>query len=564
MRCPNCGLELSTAGGCEECGWVGELASPEQQARPVFAVGQTIADHFIVVEATDTTLAHAIHLYLAEDQRSGGQVTIKVATSGTPAAQWLVREYEIVHSLSNVAAPQALDLIDREGSTLLVVQHLGGCLLNQAWSAEGVTEAKRLEWLVQLCNVLSALHAQDIVCLAVHPEQLVVTANQEVALPDLSHARRLPIDPADRLAGFEYYSAPEVFLASQEVNPRADIYGFGATWYSLLVGKPLGMEHFEEMFFVKPPLEFVPDLVPATNRTVVKAMQRSAARRQKSMLYVKDALEEIKKQLDRQPSPTVGVYSDTGLVRDANEDSSLVEEFLIGDQGTSVRCGLYMISDGMGGEAGGAVASQLVTKVIAEAVMPRLRSYSLQHVGEDLSGEVGLLLEDAVNRASTTVYERARAEPLLKRMGATAVIAVVLDRQLYVANVGDSRAYGISQDAITQLTRDHTVIAQLIERGELDARQAHSHPAQGELTRNIGAKPRTDTDLCHRELNAGDTVLLCCDGLTDVVEEHEIKNIVLSSPTYQAACHRLVNLAISRGGPDNITVMVTGLGGGSQ
>jgi protein phosphatase len=564
MKCPNCEAELSSEGICEECGWIGSPLSSEQLKWPELSAGCLIAGRFGITEALDTTPGHKVRVYLAEDQRDGQMVKVKEALSGTPAAEGLRREHDILRAFSHSAVPKALDLVDAERSVFLMLQHLVGVPLSEAWQVDDVTEAQRLDWLIQLCDALNELHSQDIVYLAVHPERLLITEDQRLVLADFSQARRLPISADDRLIGFEYYSAPEVFLAPKEVDIRADIYGLGATWYALLLGKPLGSEEFEEMFFAKPPIELLPDLLPATNRTIAKAMQRLPKHRHKSVLYLRDALEEIKEQLGREPSPTVGVYSDTGLVRDANEDHYLVEEFRIGDEDIAIRCGFYLISDGMGGEAGGVIASRLTTQAMAEVILPNLKSYHLREIGQDLSEQIQPLLENAINKACTAVYNRAQEDPLLLRMGATVVAAVLLGRQLYVANVGDSRAYLVNQDGITQLTRDHTVIAELIEQGDLDKEKARDHPAQGQLTRNIGAKPEVEAHFCHRELNPGDVVLLCSDGLTDVVEDDEIQRIVIETPTRQEACHQLINLANDRGSPDNITVILTGFNRGEE
>jgi protein phosphatase len=146
-------------------------------------------------------------------------------------------------------------------------------------------------------------------------------------------------------------------------------------------------------------------------------------------------------------------------------------------------------------------------------------------------------------------------------MGATVVLAVLIKHHVFVANVGDSRAYVLTSDGIQQITHDHTVVASLIEQGKLTKQEAPKHPAHGQLTRNIGDKPTVDAFLAHFHLSPGDVLLLCCDGLTDVVEEVETSRIIMEAPTRQEACHRLVNLANSRGGPDNITVVLMGCPG---
>lgn len=566
MKCPNCGMEVPAGDCCGECGWAGPATGPAGTEWPERPAGYVVGERFVITDRSDTAPDAGVRWYRGRDMGDGQTVLIKEATA--EGAGQLQREYEILTALSHPAVPRALALVPGDGSLFLVLQDTSGAPLARAWRREGVTEAERLDWLAQLCDALAEIHAHDVVYLAVHPERLLVTEGGRLILADFSLARRLPIDPRDRLVACDPYSAPEVFLSPGEVDGQADVYGLGATWYSLLLGKPLGAEHFEEMFFPRPPLDFLPDLLPAVNRIVVKAMQRSRGRRYRSVLQLRDALEEVKLELGRDRPAGWGACSDTGIARHANEDSYLVEEFRAGAE-ESVPCRLCVVADGMGGEAGGATASRMTVRELAEAVEPAVRAIPLgSGAGEDgVPGPdpatVQALLGEALNRASAAVYERARQDPSLSRMGATAVVALIVGRQLFVANVGDSRAYLINGEGICRLSRDHTVIAELIERGELDEREARTHPARGQLTRNIGARPRVEAHFCHRRLEPGDMVLLCSDGLPEVVDESEIQRTVLEAEDFHLACQRLVNLANGRGGPDNVTVVITGGVGGA-
>jgi protein phosphatase len=534
----------------------------DAQDWPEIPAGGLVAARFLIKEPLLSIQGHPTRHYLAEDQETGRPILVREALSSSSTADALRREFDILRSLAGPAYPQVVDLVEAGLSTFLVQRHLQGIPLAEAWSRDTVSLAQRLDWLIQLCDALNELHTQEIVYLNVHPHRLLVTDEQRLVLADFSQARRLPIPAEERLVAPDVYSAAEILRSPGEVTYAADIYGFGATWYALLLGKPPGPEQFEGMLLVKPPVESLPDLLPAINRVIVKAMQRLPQRRHKSMHYVRDSLREIQEQLTREPSPAVGVYSDTGIARDANEDSHLVEEFTIGDDRIRVRCGLYLISDGMGGEAGGAVASQMTAERIGGVLLPKVKGLSLREIGQDLSDILKPLFQDAANQACAAVHNRAQEDALLRKMGATTVSAVLLGSHLYVANVGDSRAYLINASDILRLSRDHTVVGQLIERGELTEEKSHDHPAQGQLTRNIGARPTVEVDFQHRELKPGDLVLLCCDGLTDVVHDEEIREEALSGHPYQRICEQLVNLANGRGGPDNVTIILTSFEGG--
>lgn len=527
------------------------VAQPECEALPV---GYAIGDGVIITEVLEA-LPGQIRQYLAQREVDDKTLYVRAALPNTAAASALRREHNILCALTAAGLEATSECWETVTHIFLLREALAGAPLSEAWHATGISETQHLDWLIQLCDTLAKLHAQDIVYLAVHPESLRIM-NGRLVLADFSCARQLPLAADVRLTSFEYYSAPEISLAPQQVSPSTDIYGFGATWYALLLNTPLDQEHFESPFFVKPPLDFLPELAPGVNRIIYKALQRLPEQRHKSVWYVRDALVELQAQSQVQVYPTVGACSDTGMVRDANEDTHLVEEYTIGESAKALRCGFYLISDGMGGEAGGVIASQLTAHEVAAATLPVLRAYTFQETERDLSKQIMPLLQEAINRASASVYQRAREESRLRRMGATVVVAVLLGQQLFVANVGDSRAYLINQGGSVRLTQDHTVVAELIARGELDLQDARKHPARGQLTRNIGGRPNTEAHFCQRELQPGDKLLLCCDGLTDVLEDTEIARIVLDTPEPQEACQRLVNEANLRGGPDNISVIL--------
>jgi PPM family protein phosphatase len=226
-----------------------------------------------------------------------------------------------------------------------------------------------------------------------------------------------------------------------------------------------------------------------------------------------------------------GVATDIGRVRDGNEDSFLIEP------------PLYAVADGMGGHRGGEVASQLALETVEQ----------LFRRGEGTLGE-------QIREANRAVFERSAEDHSVAGMGTTLTAALVRDGELHLAHVGDSRAYLSRAGALRQLTRDHTLIDRMIRAGEISAAEAEAHPHRNVLTRSVGTEPDVSVDEEDIGLLDGDRLLLCSDGLTNMVTEDVIQAILESTPTNpQEAAERLVRAANRAGGVDNITVVVLDL-----
>jgi len=262
---------------------------------------------------------------------------------------------------------------------------------------------------------------------------------------------------------------------------------------------------------------------------------------------VPDPLAQGRKEAQELASPQevdlVAVkLSDTGRVRPHNED--YVDYFVPPDPQQRARKGaIYLVADGMGGHQAGEVASR-------GAVELAIRGYY-----DDPSRDVGKSLVRAIQAANQQLHTQAQADHSKSGMGTTLVAAVVLGYKVYVANVGDSRAYLINSRSITQITEDHSWVEEQVRAGLLTHEQAKKHPQRNLVTRALGSKPAVDVDLFEGELSRGDTLLLCSDGLTGRVEDHEVAAIVRQhSP--REAIRILVDTANERGGNDNITVLI--------
>jgi PPM family protein phosphatase len=227
--------------------------------------------------------------------------------------------------------------------------------------------------------------------------------------------------------------------------------------------------------------------------------------------------------------------TDVGMVRSGNEDSLF--------SGRTV----FAVADGLGGHQGGEVAS-------ATAVEPLAALDGREFADPDAAAQA---LASAIRAGNAAILERAAGTPDLWGMGTTVTAAAVAgDRFLQLAHVGDSRAYLLRDGTLDQLTTDHTVVGELVRRGRLTPEQAAIHPERSILTRAVGLDPNLPVDTPDPlELQPGDQVLLCSDGLTEPVPDAAIAQL-LATPDGDAACRALIDAANTAGGPDNITVVL--------
>ena len=243
-----------------------------------------------------------------------------------------------------------------------------------------------------------------------------------------------------------------------------------------------------------------------------------------------------------------GARTDLGRVRKNNEDCYQIEPSL----------NLYVLSDGMGGEAHGEVASNLAVQTIVTHCQQAENSRATPIFGEpqpDVSERTNRLAS-AIHLANRKVFETAAANPEQKGMGATIVAAWIDGQKLSLAHVGDSRAYLLRAGSLDQLTADHSLVAEKVRIGILTPQEADASELQSVLTRAVGTNADVQVDADEQMLLVGDSLLLCSDGLTRMVTDPEIASTLLTSTSAQEAADRLVDLANENGGVDNVSVIV--------
>ena len=228
------------------------------------------------------------------------------------------------------------------------------------------------------------------------------------------------------------------------------------------------------------------------------------------------------------------VVTNVGLVRENNEDAVFCD----------LERQVFIVADGMGGCAAGEVASTLAVETVSQL---------LSEKSEESPEET---LRNAVYQANNRIFEIAQKNPQYAGMGTTITVSWILGNRVYLAHVGDSRAYLIRNKEITSLTKDHSFVGELMREGGLTEEQAMVHPQKNILTRALGCNPLVEADVFQVPFLLGDYLFLCTDGMSNLVNSEDILSIINSGNNIKTTVQRLVNLALERGGHDNITAIL--------
>ena len=318
-----------------------------------------------------------------------------------------------------------------------------------------------------------------------------------------------------------------------------DVLSLAASLFVLLTGKA-----------------FTPDAVvspPGLDRTFRHTFTGKITTASQFADQLRDVISEIRRPTSY--DVRVGRLSDVGHVRQINEDSLLTMEVGRVHRSIGTPIGLYAVADGMGGHSAGDVASGLAVSRLAQHAAETLLPANLDD--QDHNFDVAAWLREAVSLANKTVHEQRQLAGT--NMGTTLVMAFIVAGRAHLANVGDSRAYLINHTSLKQLTVDHSLVQRLIDTKQLTAEEARTYPQRNVIYKNLGDRANVEPDIIQVDLQPGDQLLLCSDGLSGYVEDTVIGDIIRSASSPQAACRRLIDAANANGGPDNITAILVQL-----
>lgn len=237
--------------------------------------------------------------------------------------------------------------------------------------------------------------------------------------------------------------------------------------------------------------------------------------------------------------------TDRGRLRESNEDCCLAKQL----GGYT----LLILADGMGGHKGGAIASRKAIEAISEKLEKRLTE-------KMLPGQIMLLLSEVLEYANREILALSQSDSGLVGMGTTCDVCVISKSTAYIAHIGDSRVYKITKGgSIRRLTKDHSLVEYMVESGTITPEEAVHHPQKNVILRALGTANQIEVDISHEKIAAGDALLLCSDGLTNMLDEEIISQTVSKENSPEDSAKRLVQLANDAGGADNITVIIAKL-----
>jgi serine/threonine protein phosphatase PrpC len=247
-----------------------------------------------------------------------------------------------------------------------------------------------------------------------------------------------------------------------------------------------------------------------------------------------------------------GRATDQGLKRDHNEDCS--EGWIYSHNGGTV-LGLFVVADGLGGQDSGEVASRMAVDVLWQTIKSSFWEPAISHQAPNLAPEEAL--RQAVLAANDAVY-RARQEQK-SQMSSTVTAALLVDETAHIANVGDSRTYVFTTQGLRRITKDHSLVQRLVDTGQIKPEEIYTHPRRNLIYQSVGDRAEVQVDLYHQDLGTDDRLVLCSDGLWEMVHDDGLEEVLLAESDPQRACDRLVVNANLAGGEDNISVIIVQL-----
>jgi protein phosphatase len=245
-------------------------------------------------------------------------------------------------------------------------------------------------------------------------------------------------------------------------------------------------------------------------------------------------------------SRKIGMLTDVGRTRKIDEDSILAADLSFGVNSESSKFLLLAVADGMGGHAKGEEASKIALNAISRSVIPDLLSDT----------PFTELLEKGIQNANQDILDYTTKHPESRGMGTTSVCAIVKGNEVNLANVGDSRAYVISDDEIRRVTKDHSYVQSLVDAGKITEEESREHPQKNVIERAVGIDTSIEADTMRLTLDSDESLLLCCDGVIAHLPDDDIHKIIRDSSDPQTACQKIVDMTNERGGSDNISLII--------
>jgi protein phosphatase len=495
--------------------------------------------------------------------------TVEATGPAWPSVAW---EAALLEKVNHPSVPRVIEYFVDGGFEYLIEEAPQGRSLWDAWDDPNSTASQRYGLLRQLAEGINQIHQGGALFEALRPDLVVITDEGQAKLTDLADLLPLPL-PDDLHVRVSLYTPPELVLAPDQADARADLYSFGAMLYALeYLHHELAEGDFERQFSPKLITDRCPDVHPAFFRLVSKTFVRDPNSRFPSDEAVKEdasgfmelirTLENCGRSFDN-VRLDIAAWTTTGMVRTGNEDAFALLHAVESGQDDLSEYALILLADGMGGYEAGEVAAAMAIAALRKNLLQQKMFAALagetapQEDQFNVEGCKQLLLA-GLKHANKEVYTASRTPGVGKRgMGCTAEAVYVDAHQVVVGHVGDSRTYHLHQGRLVQLTRDQTFVNRMVELGALTPEEAEDHPRKNELQQAIGGQPDVQPGLYHGKLQRGDWVVVCSDGLSNHIPPEDLQKMLLREATSaEEAARRLLNLVNLRGATDNATVVI--------
>lgn len=237
----------------------------------------------------------------------------------------------------------------------------------------------------------------------------------------------------------------------------------------------------------------------------------------------------------------IGVKTSIGRIRDINQDSYYISR--------DIKCPLFIIADGMGGHKAGEIASNMAVEIISSSFENQINNVDLN------DDNIIAIIRSSICKANDEIYEKSIEKEEYSGMGTTVTLAYENQGKIFIGHVGDSRAYLLRNSTLYQVTKDHSLVEELVKNGSITREEARFHPQKNIITRALGTDKEIEIDVIVKEILQEDILLLCTDGLSNMLSDDEIKKALIESENMQEACELLVQLSNEKGGLDNISVV---------
>jgi protein phosphatase len=560
MKCSNCGFENAPgAAYCEECGASLQPGQPEVFPSAPPAEGFLPEDRYRPLRVLSEGASRLFKVASVPD----GKIFWAEEMPSRNPGEW-EGLLEILKKLEDKHLWKVEELVNGAGRDYLVGEALEGQSLESISAASSDPGGEKVrQWGIEAAEALAALHGAGLLHRDVQPAHLFITSGGALKLRGFHRLCLMDRPPAEHLVT-RSFSAPEFYgMYGGVPDERSDIFSLGAVLYTLLAGSSFQLES-RESFFVFPPLsESGKETEPALEETLQKAVSKDPARRFAKASDLGSALGAIAGLFSFETEKPVycdyAVKTDRGKVRPINQDAALALEFTCYERSRSASARLFIVADGMGGEAAGEKASSIGVRSVARRV---LESYLPDESGRATRKlfplppreKAAAVLREAIEEANRLVHAFSLSEPQLRGMGSTITAALLIGSSLCIGHCGDTRALLIGK-SYEQVSEDHSLVGQMVRLGQMNREESLKSSQRSVIYRALGSSPSIEVDIYHRELGPGEHLLLMSDGVWEYLNEEELLRLVREQEVPEKIVMECIRLCLERGADDNCTVL---------